>query len=441
MIIQGLLLIDPAAPPMPGWVRIEAGRIAEVGDGAFPGRGRGGPPGPPGTPGTPGPSDLAFAPGRIITPGFIDAHTHLPQVESVGCDGLPLLQWLDRIIFPAEMWWGRGAAPRMAAIAVSRMLRSGTLGFAGYLTSHGAVNAEVVRALAAGLGFTARPRCAVGRVAMDRHAPEDLLAEDRWRAAQSPIPSPILPSPGEPAPARIEISANPRFAIACSDELLAEVSWACAERARNGAAPLIQTHLSESPDELRRIAELFPSDAHYTAVYDRAGLLTPRTLLAHCVHLTDPEWSLIRARKSVVVHCPTANTFLGAGLFNLDQAREHGVRLALGSDVAAGPDVAMPRVARAMIEIAKVRRMTTAPGARIPTPAEAWRLITEGNADALGWSDSGRIEPGASADLLTLRVPETWLDEHLIGRLIYNWSSSLIEAAIVEGRMLPPHRI
>lgn len=110
------------------------------------------------------------------------------------------------------------------------------------------------------------------------------------------------------------------------------------------------------------------------------------------------------------------------------------MRLALGSDIAAGPDIAMPRVARAMIEVAKLRAMTIDPRAYIPTPAETWRMITTGNADALGWADAGRLQAGSFADVLALRLPFE-IDEHLIGRLIYTWRNDYIAHRIVAGRL------
>jgi guanine deaminase len=94
----------------------------------------------------------------------------------------------------------------------------------------------------------------------------------------------------------------------------------------------------------------------------------------------------------------------------------------------------MPRVARAMIEMAKLSAMTVDSRAWIPTPAEAWHMITRGNADALGWPDAGRLEVGAGADLLMLR-PEIEFDRHLIGRLIYNWDDRFISHRIVNGRV------
>src|SRR5690606_26940371 len=119
-------------------------------------------------------------------------------------------------------------------------------------------------------------------------------------------------------------------------------------------------------------------------------LLGERTLLGHCIHLSDEEWALIARRRAIAVHCPAANIFLKAGFFDYDRARAHGARVALGTDIAAGSDVGMPRVARGFIETAKARAMTSpkGPGAvYIPTPAEAWRKITRENANLLGWDD------------------------------------------------------
>lgn len=398
MIIEGLLLTDAEAPPEPGWLRVLGDRIADVGSGSPPDRADAG-----------GTIDGRPA---IVVPGFIDAHVHLPQIECVGCDGLDLLDWLDRVIFPAEARW---AAPSVAGPAAARSLRrmsaEGTLGFAGYLSSHPAG----VEALAA--AHPSMPlRGIAGQVLMDRGAPASLLGQPLASAAPS-------------SDGRLLPSINPRFAVSCSSDLLAESARLA------GDTRFVQTHLAESLRECELVAALFPDAANYTEVYDARGLLTPRTLLAHALHLAPIEWACIARRDAVVVHCPTANTFLRSGLFDLRAAHDHGVRLALGSDLAAGPDLAMPRVARAMIDVAKLRRMTVDPGGPLPSPAEAWTMITRGNADALGLADAGRLEVGGAADLLVLRPPFA-ADEHLIGRLLYGWDRRWIETRIVAGALV-----
>ena len=394
MILHGKLILDPREAPRPGWVRIEGERIAEIGEGK------------------PAERPDAGDGGGYICPGFIDAHLHLPQIGAIGRDGLDLLQWLERVIYPAEQGWADPQRAREQIDRVyNRMLRTGTLGYAGYLTSHRHGLVEVIRA-----GHRRPLRAVVGQVLMDRNAPDDLLGQPLARLA--------LSSRG-----RVTTSVNPRFAVSCTDRLLDQAGT------RSSEGKIIQTHLAESIPECARVAELFPDDPHYTGVYDRHGLLTERTLLAHAVHLSEDEWRLITERDSVVVHCPTANTFLQSGLFDLDAALAHGVRLALGSDIAAGPDLAMPRVGRAMIEVAKMRAMTVAPSASIPTPADVWQLITRGNADALGFTDAGRLEAGAAADLLML-APVTDDDEHLIEHLIYTWSDEYVEGCVLNGTMI-----
>ncbi len=395
MILQGRLIIDPALPPHPGWVRVEGAVIAEVGDGD-----------PPQAP-------AAGGPDSFLSSGFIDAHVHLPQMDAIGCDGLELLEWLDRVIFPAEMRWADGpVADAAASAAYRRLCRAGTLGYAGFLTSHLHSAVAVTRA-----AHRLPLRAIAGQVLMDRHAPAALLGHDWARLARS-------------ARGRLAVSVNPRFAVSCSDELLARA----ARHAAGDGGAFVQTHLAETLTECDLVRKLFPSDPHYTAVYDRHGLLGPRTLLAHCLHLDEAEWALLAERRSVAVHCPAANTFLRAGVFDLGAARRHGVRVALGSDVAAGPDLAMPRVARAMIEVAKQRAMTLG-GDAVPTPAEAWAMITAGNAAAMGFDGMGRLEAGADADLLVLRaaIPA---DEHLIGRLIYTWRDEYITHVVLNGRLI-----
>jgi len=415
VFIIGRLLIDPHHRPELGWLRLADGRIAEMGDG------------PPPRDAVP----LVGGVDRFVAPGFIDAHMHLPQIRAIGCDGLALLDWLEQVIFPAELRWAESRQVSADLdLALRQLRRSGTLGAAAYSSPHTEAIAIVARrARASGI------RLIAGQALMDRAAPEELIRESMWdwgrEGGQEAAPTTMLGSSG-PATADFgcfEPSVNPRFALSCSDQCLAAASTLAA---LSGCA--VQTHLAESAIEVEAVRRLFPHDPSYTAVYDRHGLLGERTLLAHGVHLSAAEWSLIAARRSVVVHCPTANTFLRSGLFDLGAARAHGVRLALGSDLAAGCDLAMPRVARAMIEVAKLRQATLDPGAFVPTPAEAWRMITQGNAEALGWSDSGILRVGARADLLLLRpdegVPDGRdgsFDEHLIGRLIYGWRDEWIE--------------
>ena len=371
----------------------------------------------------------------LVCPAFTDAHYHVPQVDLVGCDGLALLDWLDQVVFPAESFWGEGGGMASARTSARRLIRAGTAGVAAYLTSHAAPGREVVEWFARKTPL----RFHMGRSAMDRNASDALVREDVERVRRTPTASPLLPPVN--GSVRHGVSANPRFAVACTPELMAEIGWELKRLEDAGTPAFMQTHLSEMVPEVELVRGLFPNALHYAGVYDEAGLLGPRALLAHCVHLSDDEWALLRERDCVAVHCPTANVFLNSGLFNLDAAERHGVRVARGSDISGGVDIAMPRVARSMIDTAKVRGLTQGAPVRVPSPAEAWSLITTGNARALDWDDAGVLEEGAQADLLVLRVPETWMDGHLVGRLLYGWDDALIAQRVFNGTPIDPGRV
>ncbi len=409
MILEGqLLLPDPVcgARTAPGQLLIDGARITRV----ALGEGR--------TLGTP---DLGGE-QTLITPGFTDTHLHLPQFDCIGVDGLTLLEWLDKAVFPAEATWADpDHAGQVTARVSRRLLAAGTTGIAAYATVHHAGARAAVDALhESGL------RAIVGQVLMDQNAPVELLRPAKQLLAEASQLQPL---------GRTEVAVTPRFAVSCSDELL----HGCGELARRTGWP-VQTHLSETLPECEMVSGLHGGVA-YTEVYRRAGLLTPRTILGHGIWLSDQERACIREAGSVIAHCPTANLFLQAGRMDLAGHVTAGLRIGLGSDVAGGPDPCMVRVARAMIETAKARRMSDGV-TPIPTPPEAWAQITWKNADALGWGDEGRITEGAAADLVIIdpsRGPASepnWMRAiDPLSLLLYGFDERWIAATVVAGRI------
>lgn len=394
LVIAGRLML-PGGPASvrvePGVVEIAGDRIVRVGAGSAEHADLGGP-------------------DCLICPGFVDTHLHLPQFDSIGRDGLELLEWLQRVVFPAEAKWAdAGYAGAMAARVARQLLGVGTVGVGAYATVHERGARAAIEALGA-----AGMRGYVGQVLMDRGAPPELLGRAGELVAQASRQRGV---------GRIAPAVTPRFAVSCTDELLrgagklaAATGWA------------VQTHLSETERECAVVGELF-GGVTYTEVYERAGLLTNRTLLGHGIWLSDAERARIAAAGSVVAHCPTANLFLGAGA--MDRAAHHrvGVRTSLGTDVAGGPDRSMVRVARAMIETAK-RLGRTPPGA-----PECWWQITAGNAAAMDFADGGRLEAGAAADVLVIRPDVPWsADAEGLATLLYAWDDRWLKATIAAGR-------
>ncbi|MDB4540317.1 amidohydrolase family protein [bacterium] len=351
----------------------------------------------------------------LICPGFIDAHLHLPQFDIVGAHGLRLMNWLSEVTFPAEERWDDPCfAADMTRWAAQQLLASGTTAFAGYATVHHDATRAAMKCVES-LGMKA----AVGQVLMNRNANPALCRSTSQLLQEAASLADAYPPDG-----RVEFAVTPRFAIACTDDLLVGAGALAAEK-----RALIQTHLAETIPECQRVSELFDGEG-YVDVYRRARLLTKKSVLAHCIHMQADDMHALSETNSVAAHCPVANSFLGAGSMNRSQLQDCGVRLALGSDIGAGYERSMVRVARAMIETA------AAIGADFPTAAEAWHRITAGNSDALGWPEVGRLRVGASADLLVVEPDIPWLTSRVdpLAMLMFGWDDRWIRQTMVRGK-------
>ena len=126
------------------------------------------------------------------------------------------------------------------------------------------------------------------------------------------------------AEGRLEYALSPRFAVTCSEKLMRSA----AELAQRFGAYL-QTHLAENREEIEKVHHLHMSARDYTDVYEMCGLLTPKTMLGHCLHLNSREIDAIAAAQSNIAHCPTSNLFLGSGLLKLDELLNAGLAIGL----------------------------------------------------------------------------------------------------------------
>jgi guanine deaminase len=169
-------------------------------------------------------------------------------------------------------------------------------------------------------------------------------------------------------------------------ELMQRTGRLAAER-----SAFVQSHLSENKDEVEWVRRLFPAVESYAAVYDSAGLLNERAIMAHCVHLSPSEIALLARRRTKVAFCPYSNRNLRSGTMPYRTLCDAGLSVALGTDVAGGPSLAMlEQMQRAMM------------AARISWK-EALYLATLGGAQALGISDEiGSFEPGKDADFVVV---------------------------------------
>ena len=327
-------------------------------------------------------------PDALITPGFIDPHIHYPQTQVIASYGTQLLEWLEKYTFVEEQKFVDPThAARNAEFFLDELARNGTTTAVAYCTAHpGSADALFAAAHKRNAGMIA------GNAVMNRNGPLGLLAPAATAIADSRALIGKWHGTG-----RQHYAVTPRFAITSTEEQLTELGALLAEF----PTVLMQTHLDENHDEIATIARLFPTDASYTAVYQRFGLLGPRSLMGHCIHLKDGEIALLRDTQSVAVFCPTSNLFIGSGLFDYDGLKAAGVRIALATDVGGGTSYSMLRTAAEAYKVMQLR------GQNLSALA-AFDLMTRANAAAVGLDgEIGAIAPGAFADLVVLDARAT----------------------------------
>jgi len=335
--------------------------------------------------------------GKLITPGFIDAHIHYPQTDIIASHGRQLLDWLNDYTFPAEAAFSdeaHGAAT--AEFFLDELLRNGTTTAAVYATVHRA-SADAFFAASG----KRRLRMICGKVMMDRNCPEFL----RDTAASSYEDSAALIERWH-GRERLLYAVTPRFACTSTGEQLKLAGKLLDEH----PGVLLQTHIAENRDEIRWVAELFPWSKSYLDIYDHYGLVRPGALYGHCIHFDEADWRRMAATGAAAVHCPTSNLFLGSGLFDYDQAHAAHAPVALATDVGGGTSFSMLRT---MHEAYKVAQMS---GRKFNAP-DAFYLATLGGAKALGLEDRiGSFAPGREADFIVLDPKATPLLERRMER-------------------------
>ncbi|MEX2184366.1 MAG: guanine deaminase [Chloroflexota bacterium] len=396
-----------------------------------------------------GPADAApsrvAAPGApaidlrpwVVMPGLVDLHAHLPQLPNAGLGaGMDLLSWLNRYIFPLERDFDEATAERVAPLAWQAFAAAGTTTALVYGAVYEASLDATFRA-AESHGI----RAIIGKVMMDRvtYDPtiqptailDQSLAEsarliERWHGADD---------------GRLRYAVTPRFAVSCSADMLRESAALAA-----ATGTYWQTHVSEDRGEIAEVARLFPEAIDYVDVYDRAGGLGERTVLAHGVHLSDRELDRLVATGTRIAHCPISNLFLASGLMPLGKYLDAGLAIGLGSDVAGGPDLSIFSVMRVGYYAQHARAVAGAERGTVLAPLDWIRLGTLDGARALGLGEVvGSLEVSKDADIIAIDPsfvaplagqPADDDPADLASRLIFRSHPDMVRGAWVRGRRL-----
>jgi len=321
--------------------------------------------------------------GKIIMPGFIDTHVHYPQTDMIASPSPGLLPWLEKYTFPTERKFSDPVhASNVADFFLDQLLSCGTTTAMVYCTVHPeSVEAFFKESEARNL------RMVAGKVLMNRHCPDFLqdTAESGVRESEELIKK-------WHKRGRQLYAITPRFApTSCNVQL-----QLAGELAREYPDVYLQTHVAENTDEVAWVKSLFPDARSYLDVYDKYGMLRPRSMYAHCIWLDDSDRRRMAETQSAISICPTSNLFLGSGLFDFERADTLQVPLSLATDVGGGTSFSMLQT---MNEAYKVARM----GGTFLPALRMFYLATLGGARSMQLENTiGNFVAGAEADFIVL---------------------------------------
>jgi guanine deaminase len=318
--------------------------------------------------------------GRLILPGFIDTHVHMPQLDVIASYGTELLDWLNTYTFPAEIRFADADHSQAGArLFVDALLANGTTSAVVFPTAH-KVSVGALFSVAQERGM----RLITGKVLQDRHSPEGLRDDvvqaerdcidliSRWHGVD-----------------RLAYAVTVRFAPTSSPEQLAMAGSLCTA----DSTLYMQTHVAENRAEVQWVRKLFPQARSYLDVYADAGLLHRRSVLAHGIWLDDADRAALRQSGAQIAHSPSSNLFLGSGLFDWSAAARAHVAVSLASDVGGGTSLSLIKT---MADAYKVQALA---GQRL-TAWKALHAATLGSARALLLEDEiGSLEAGRMADV------------------------------------------
>ena len=325
---------------------------------------------------------------HLIMPGFIDTHLHFPQMQVIASWAAELLDWLNDYTFPEETRYSDpDLCAHMARNFIDRLTEHGTTTAVAYASVHPtSVDALFDEALRRNM------RLITGKVMMDRSAPEGLL--DTAQSSYDDSKALIARWHGR---GRLGYAITPRFAITSTPAQMEAAQALVQEHPECH----VQTHLSENHAEIALSCQLYPDARDYADIYARYGLLGPKTLLGHAIHLSDREIAAIAETASKPVFCPTSNLYLGSGLFDDARLRAAGLVNGIASDIGGGTSYSMLQTLAEGYKVLQLNRQRL-------HPYQAFHWITRGNAVVLGLEDRiGTLDKGSEADLVVLNARAT----------------------------------
>lgn len=393
--------------------------------------------------------NIAQTEHKFFFPGFIDTHIHAPQFPNNGIFGnSTLLDWLETYTFPLEAsFTDLEFATRVYTKVINRTLGYGTTTASYYATIH--ANASN---LLADLCLQLGQRAYIGKVCMNQNSPDEYIeTEEECKVSTLHVIDHIKSR--NPKGDLINPVITPRFAGSCTDGLL---NW-LGELRKSGDYHC-QTHLSENHKEIEWITNMFPQYDHYTDIYHKNDLLSSKTTLAHCIHLSDEEMNILKMTGSGVSHCPTSNSAITSGEARVRWLLNNDINVSLGTDCSGGFTPSILEVAKHALLVSRHIVMKSSNEFEKLTSHDVLYLATVGGAKVLKIEDKvGSFKKGFKFDaqLISLDCTDSNIDvfdfqkpnwnenpihvskkkfSDLIDKWLFNGDNRNIEKVYVNGR-------
>ncbi|TQN64074.1 Guanine deaminase [Colletotrichum shisoi] len=342
--------------------------------------------------------------GQFLSPGFIDTHNHAPQwaMRSLG-QGLHILDWLEQVTFPHE---ARFSDPVYAAKVYESCVRGFLKQGITTASYYGSKHAEATQILA-DTCKRLRQRAFVGKCNMDRNAPNYLHDDSAESSLRETVECVRHVRRIDPTGKLVRPVLTPRFAICCTPDLLAGLG----KMADEDPELAIQTHFNEAEQEINATRELFPEFSSEADLYRHYGLLTKRSILAHCTFMTDYEMDRIREYECGVAHCPISNMTVGGGFMaaSIRQFLDRGIKVGLGTDSGGGFSSSMLDSIRQAVIASNAREVMSGGKDKALSLDEVFYLSTLGGASVCCLEGTiGNFAVGKEFDAIWVTCP---LDE------------------------------
>lgn len=357
---------------------------------------------------------------HLLIPGLVNAHGHAAMTLFRGmADDLPLQQWLEGHIWPAEQRWvDAGFVRDGVRLAIGEMLRGGTTTFSDmYFFPEETAACAADAGMRAQVAFPILDFPTAWGSGPDEYLEKGLALGDQWRDHD-----------------RLRIAFGPHACYTVARAVLERIAILATETSR-----AVQMHVHETAGEV----------ADYTArcgtrplnLLDQMGLVNPRFQAVHVTQVDDADLDILSRGGAHVVHCPESNLKLASGLCPAARLADTGINVALGTDGAASNnDLDMIGEMRSAALLGKLG----AGDAAALSAHQVLRMATLNGAAALGMQDDiGSLEPGKWADCVAVRLDD-W--QHLpvydpVAQLVYSADAGAVTHAWVAGRPLLTERV